>query len=204
MALMSCHPSIARDVPADLARPIVDEKSPLPAIIVTPSSPSHEGDFCIAFLSPPPKPTLFERLSSAVPALPQLQAYLPSQIQLPPTPFKTNFEHASSSWSLKARARTVIVLMLLLFIMACHVVMHSLATGRPHFDFAMSSDKDLDILASSDSAGALSAAAGSVEDLSAPAIGGWFNLHALWAPMPSMEAKRATEFIVWESSVSST
>ncbi|KAI0031689.1 hypothetical protein K488DRAFT_13523, partial [Vararia minispora EC-137] len=43
-----------------------DEKSPLPAIIVTPSSPSCSADFSIAFLAPPPKPTLLERVISAV------------------------------------------------------------------------------------------------------------------------------------------
>ncbi|OCH95966.1 hypothetical protein OBBRIDRAFT_787815 [Obba rivulosa] len=190
--------------PLDLSRPLVDEKSPLPAIIVTPSSPSHEGDFCIAFLSPPPKPTLFERLQSTVPALPQFQAYLPSQIQLPPSPFKASFDHSpASAWSLKARARTAIVLMLLLFIMACHLVLHSLASGRPHFDFAMSSDKGLDVLALPQGADAFSAATDDVKDLSAPAIGGWFNLHAMWAPMPTMEGKRTTEFVVWESPVPS-
>ncbi|EMD40469.1 hypothetical protein CERSUDRAFT_111067 [Gelatoporia subvermispora B] len=189
--------------PLDLSRPLVDEKSALPAIIVTPSSPSHEGDFCIAFLSPPPKPTLFERLSSAVPALPQLQAYLPSQIQLPQSPFRTSFDQSTSSWSPKARARTVILLMLLLFIMACHVVLHSLAGARPHFDFAMSSEKDIDVLAAPGGADALGPAVDDVKDLSAPAIGGWFNLHALWAPMPTMEGKRETEFIVWESPVPS-
>jgi len=43
-----------------------DEKSPLPAIIVTPSSPSCSADFSIAFVAPPPKPSVFKRVSAAV------------------------------------------------------------------------------------------------------------------------------------------
>jgi len=38
----------------DLTLPLVDEKSPLPAIIVTPSSPRSVTDFSIAFLAPRP------------------------------------------------------------------------------------------------------------------------------------------------------
>ncbi|KAJ2924187.1 hypothetical protein H1R20_g12905, partial [Candolleomyces eurysporus] len=39
--------------PLDLSLDSMTEKSPLPAIIVTPSSPTHSKDFAIAFLAPP-------------------------------------------------------------------------------------------------------------------------------------------------------
>ena len=42
----------------DLTLPLVAEKAPLPAIIVTPSSPSSTRDFAIAFLAPPAAPAL--------------------------------------------------------------------------------------------------------------------------------------------------
>jgi len=47
--------------PLDLSLPLVTEKSSLPAIIVTPSSPSSAHDFSIAFLAPPPKPSIRDR-----------------------------------------------------------------------------------------------------------------------------------------------
>jgi hypothetical protein len=89
------------------------EKSPLPAIIVTPSSPSSSHDFSIAFLAPPPKPSLAERIS----ALTSFQA----PVQL--------------------RARTTIIFFLMLFILVCHVVTHRLAAQRPHLEFSVESGK---------------------------------------------------------------
>ncbi|TFK28624.1 hypothetical protein FA15DRAFT_633554 [Coprinopsis marcescibilis] len=47
--------------PLDLSLPDATEKSPLPAIIVTPSSPSSIKDFSIAFLAPPKKQGWRER-----------------------------------------------------------------------------------------------------------------------------------------------
>ena len=78
-------------------------KSALPAIVVTPSSPSCSTDFSIAFLAPP-KPSLRERLSS----------------------FTAPLNH---------RARTTLLLLLLLFIMACHLLTHRLATSHSHLQF---------------------------------------------------------------------
>lgn len=52
--------------PLDLSLDTMTEKSPLPAIIVTPSSPTHSKDFAIAFLAPPAKPSLLRRCSTAV------------------------------------------------------------------------------------------------------------------------------------------
>lgn len=50
--------------PLDLSLSQVTEKSSLPAIIVTPCSPSSSRDFSIAFLSGPPKLSLWERIVS--------------------------------------------------------------------------------------------------------------------------------------------
>ncbi|KAH9947313.1 hypothetical protein B0H21DRAFT_347621 [Amylocystis lapponica] len=189
--------------PLDLSRPLVDEKASLPAIIVTPSSPSHDGDFSIAFLVPPPKPSFVQRLAHAVPSIPPLQSYLPSQIQLPQSAIKTEFERgsSSSSWSLKTRARATILLMLLLFIMGCHVIMHGFINARPHLDFGMLSDNDIGTIGkpgSSDLFGSLTDAR-HVEEMTPPPVGGWFNFNALWAPIGPTDAKRTPEFVVWDS-----
>jgi len=97
--------------PLDLSLPLATEKSPLPAIIVTPSSPT-DSEYYIAFLKPPPKPSMRERLS---PFLEPFQAQLP------------------------LKARTTIVVSLLLFVLVCHLLAH-LAVRRPHLDFYMSAD----------------------------------------------------------------
>ncbi|KAL6298722.1 hypothetical protein BKA93DRAFT_743548, partial [Sparassis latifolia] len=163
--------------PLDLSLPLVDEKAPLPAIIVTPSSPSHDGDFSIAFLIPPQKPTAFRRLWGKLTTLP------------------------SSYFSLKTRARVAIVVLLLLFIMGCHLIMHSLATGRPHMAFDGHAGTDTDTLTTTGNMDAFGAAvyAHGAEDASPPATGGWFDLGALLAPMPSGDAKRNPEFIISEA-----
>lgn len=129
----------------DLSLPLVDEKAELPAIIVTPSSPGFETEFFIAFIAPPPSPTFSQRLSTLVPAF---RSYLPSQIQLPSTPFKTTFdERSGSSFSLRGRIRTIVLVFLLLFIMASHVVLHRVASNHPHLDFGMHPDNDIDFSA---------------------------------------------------------
>ncbi|GBE79372.1 hypothetical protein SCP_0205700 [Sparassis crispa] len=188
--------------PLDLSLPLVDEKAPLPAIIVTPSSPSHDGDFSIAFLIPPQKPTAFRRLWGKLTTLPSFFSHsqLPSAIQLPSSATKDEFEH-SSYFSLKTRARVAIVVLLLLFIMGCHLIMHSLATGRPHMAFDGHPGTDTDTLTATDNMDAFGAAvyAHGAEDASPPAAGGWFDLGALWAPMPSGDAKRNPEFIISEA-----
>jgi hypothetical protein len=48
----------------DLSLSEATEKSPLPAIIVTPSSPSSSRDFSIAFLADPPKLSVQDRITS--------------------------------------------------------------------------------------------------------------------------------------------
>ncbi|KAI6151702.1 hypothetical protein BKA82DRAFT_4102254 [Pisolithus tinctorius] len=102
--------------PIDISLTQVTEKSPLPAIIVTPSSPSvGTPEFYIAFLDSP-KPSLRERI---------LQ-YSPFQ----PSTFPT-------------KAKTVIVLILLLFILISHLSFHLAGAHRPHFTFYKSSSSDL-------------------------------------------------------------
>jgi len=92
--------------PLDLSLPLTNEKSHLPAIIITPSTPTECGhQYYIAFS---PKPTLRERFSNYI------------------TPFQTPFQ---------LRARTVIVLSLLLFIVVCHLFTHQFAIQRPHLRF---------------------------------------------------------------------
>ncbi|KAH7888112.1 hypothetical protein F5I97DRAFT_1926499 [Phlebopus sp. FC_14] len=98
--------------PLDLSLSVATEKSPLPAIIVTPSSPALDSpEYYIAFLSPPPKPSLRERIANS-----------------------------SLFWSqLPGKARTAIIISLLLFVLICHLLTH-LAGHRPHFDFYKSPD----------------------------------------------------------------
>lgn len=93
----------------DLSLPLATEKSPLPAIIVTPSSPSSSHDFSIAFMAPLPKPTVLQRISSY-------------------TSFKAPVQF---------RARTTIIVFLVIFLMVCHVVTHRLAVRRPHLEFSV-------------------------------------------------------------------
>jgi len=92
--------------PLDLSLPLAAEKSHLPAIIVTPSTPTGcPHQFYIAFS---PKPTLRERVSNYI-------ALFQSPFQL--------------------KARTAIILSLLLFIVLCHLFTHQLAIHRPHIRF---------------------------------------------------------------------
>ncbi|EPT02815.1 hypothetical protein FOMPIDRAFT_1022707 [Fomitopsis schrenkii] len=176
--------------PLDLAKPLVDEKSPLPAIIVTPSSPSHDGDFAIAFLMPPPKPTLWQRMADTLPTVPRL----PSQIQLPPSP-KPEYERVGSC---KTRARATILLLLLLFIMVCHVVMHEIAKDRPRMEFSVNMvHSELDVPGSHDHPDLPSVSADTSPKDTSPAFGGWFDLDALWPPTVG-DSKRTPDFIVIE------
>ena len=179
----------------DLTRPIVDEKAELPAIIVTPSSPVFESEFFIAFLAPPPSPTFSQRLATLVPTF---RTYLPSQIQLPASPFKTSFDDRSS-FSLRGRLRAIILLFMLLFIMASHVAIHRIATNHPHLEFGMVPEHDIDFAALSrtsdmDVIGAR--VDGHDAAASDPSAAGWFNLRAMWAPVPAPSTR---SFVVEES-----
>lgn len=180
---------------------MVDEKAALPAIIVTPSSPSGEKDFAIAFLAPPSKPSLRERMMAhmpSMPALPSFQARLPSQIQLPTTPAQKDFTDRASSC--KAKARMAIVFAILLFIMACHLIMHSMVTGRPHLEFGLGPENDvmaLNTLVAPHSRSSNVPETDAV-DTTATSSSGWFNLDAIWAPVPITSGKRNAHFIISE------
>ncbi|KAF9028354.1 hypothetical protein BDZ89DRAFT_986811 [Hymenopellis radicata] len=127
-------------IPAPLdfsSLPTLTEKSPLPAIVVTPSSPRSPTDYSIAFLAPEPKPTLLKRM----------RAYTPS-----------------------LRARTAIILFLILFILMCHVVTHRLAARRPFLEFGVQPGE--------------------------PVVQSWFSLQALWGGDDLTEDKR--DFVISE------
>jgi hypothetical protein len=137
--------------PEDVSLSQMGVKSALPAIIVTPSSPSCSADFSIAFVAPPGKPTLRERLFSF-------------------------------SAPLNLRTRTTLLMLLLLFIMACHLLTHRLATSHSRLQFG--------------------AMQGVTEEPPAHAHPGphmpWFDWQAIWGLRPSdMDGKR--EFVVAEA-----
>lgn len=182
--------------PLDLTLPLVDEKAELPAIIVTPSSPVFEKEFFIAFLAPPPSPTFSQRLSTLVPSF---RSYLPSQIQLPSSPFKARFDDRTGSFSLQGRIRTIILLFLLLFIMASHVVMHRIASNHPHLEFSIISDNDIDMSALTRNAQVdVFGVGGRADAQDVPdeaSTAAFWNLGALWAPSG---ATKLRSFIVVE------
>ncbi|PPQ99688.1 hypothetical protein CVT26_009114, partial [Gymnopilus dilepis] len=105
--------------PLDLSLPLATEKSPLPAIIVTPSSPSSTHDFSIAFLAPPPKPPIWQRILSFTPLS------------------KSKVLSSTSATSPNFRLRSIIFVLIVFFILMCHLVFsHGLAMRSPHMDFA--------------------------------------------------------------------
>eukprot|EP00914_Ancora_sagittata_P018490 GHVO01036601.1.p1 GENE.GHVO01036601.1~~GHVO01036601.1.p1 ORF type:complete len:199 (-),score=17.26 GHVO01036601.1:48-644(-) len=110
--------------PLDLSLPIVTEKSPLPAIIVTPSSPSSAHDFSIAFLAPPKEPGFFEKLGAL---LQWGKAVSSSESNSSPLGIRTQ------------TARTLLIIFLILFVMVTHAVTHRMAqtSRRPHLDFSV-------------------------------------------------------------------
>ncbi|EJF62870.1 hypothetical protein DICSQDRAFT_57049 [Dichomitus squalens LYAD-421 SS1] len=155
--------------PLDLSKPLVDEKSELPAIIVTPSSPVFESKFFIAFIAPPPSPTFSQRLSSLVPS------------------FRSG------------RIRTIILLFLLLFIMASHVVIHRIATNHPHLQFGIIPDNDIDVSSLSHTGNmdvfGVGGRADAQDTTEEPSTAGFWNLRALWAPTGATSSR---SFIVVE------
>lgn len=113
--------------PLDLSLPLVTEKSHLPAIIVTPSSPSSSRDFSIAFLAPPKEPGFFERLGARL------------QWTKQSSESSSNSLFGIGSGIRAQTARTLIILFLILFVMLTHVVTHRMAqtSRRPHLDFSV-------------------------------------------------------------------
>jgi len=113
--------------PLDLALPLVDEKSLLPAIIVTPSSPRSSIDFSIAFLAPEPKPSLRQRVASY---LPRASRFSRQPISLATTPTKASFPSMSGPF----KFRWIFIMLVTLFVMACHMIAHRFAI-MPRMDF---------------------------------------------------------------------
>ncbi|VDC04064.1 unnamed protein product [Peniophora sp. CBMAI 1063] len=138
-------------IPAPLDFTLPDEKSPLPAIIVTPSSPQCSADFSIAFIAPEPKPTLLQRAATVLSPV-----------------------HTKLVAPLQTKARLAFVLALFLFIMAAHLFAHRLATRHPHLQFdagpASISSADIAALAPLEHTHRLGHGHG----------GGWFDWRALW------------------------
>ncbi|EIN10212.1 hypothetical protein PUNSTDRAFT_50898 [Punctularia strigosozonata HHB-11173 SS5] len=128
--------------PLDLSLPEASEKHPLPAIIVTPSSPTHEHDFGIAFLAPEKQPSLRERVVTfAKTHSPTLENF---QLPSPPTspltylslrPNRPRFALGPSSKTFGLR--TLFLPLLTLFVLAAHLLTHRLAAraSHPHLDF---------------------------------------------------------------------
>jgi len=115
--------------PLDLTLPLVDEKSPLPAIIVTPSSPRSSTDFAIAFLAPESKPSLRQRMASYLPRLSPLSSEQP--ISLATTPSKSSFPLLSAPF----RARSIVIMFILVFVGLSHDrswVYHHTEDGFPN------------------------------------------------------------------------
>jgi len=106
---------------------LVDEKSALPAIIVTPSSPRCSTDFSIAFLAPEAKPSWGERITSY---LPRLSFSSKQPISLATTPRKSSFPSLTTPF----KARSIVVTFVLLFTMAFHMIAHRFAI-TPRMDF---------------------------------------------------------------------
>ncbi|KAL0949037.1 hypothetical protein HGRIS_009131 [Hohenbuehelia grisea] len=185
--------------PLDLSLPMMTEKSPLPAIIVTPSSPSSNRDFSIAFLAPPPKPPMRERITSLF--------SLPSPIRLPASPVTStappppllpsscadSSEPVSPAFSIFAskfapgpKARTLLIGLLVMFVCLCHVVAHRLAARRPHLAFAHAYDPSLGIAGAHGEHLTAHAALSAPEHLVPTTknagldLGSWFGFRAIW------------------------
>jgi hypothetical protein len=94
--------------PLDLSLPEIAGKSELPAIIVTPSSPSSTRDFSLAFLPSPPKPSLRQRIQS--------------------------YKHLHAPG---LRARSLFFFFVILFVVVCHLVAHRVAIRRPYIEFSV-------------------------------------------------------------------
>ncbi|KAJ3878761.1 hypothetical protein F5051DRAFT_220743 [Lentinula edodes] len=124
--------------PLDLSLPLASEKSPLPAIIVTPSSPSSAHDYSIAFLAPPKEPGFFERLGARL-------HWTKAAVAAESNP------NAPLGLGLRAQtARTLLILFLILFVMLTHVVTHRMAqtSRRPHLDFSVQDSSPAPVAAS--------------------------------------------------------
>ncbi|KAJ4472094.1 hypothetical protein J3R30DRAFT_3523071 [Lentinula aciculospora] len=119
--------------PLDLSLPLMTEKSPLPAIIVTPSSPSSAHDYSIAFLAPPKVPGFFERLGARMHWT--KSAAVTAESSNPNTPLRLGLGLGFGAQT----ARTLLILFLVLFVMLTHLITHRMAqtSRRPFLDFSI-------------------------------------------------------------------
>lgn len=124
--------------PLDLSLDSMTEKSPLPAIIVTPSSPTHSKDFAIAFLAPPKKPSVAERAckyvsgvsDSVAASVTQMKSlFWPSSpIALPLSAPATTTEFQFGSYSnAKRNSRILVVVLSIFFLVFLHMLAHFFA-----------------------------------------------------------------------------
>ena len=75
--------------------------------------------------------------------------------------------------------------------------MYSLMAYHPRFDYESFGTTDETVLAAI-TTGNLDTLGGvqrNSADATTPTVGGWFNLHALWAPAPVTDGKRSAHFI---------
>jgi len=100
--------------PLDLSLSEATEKSLLPAIIVTPSSPSSSRDFSIAFLAAPPKLSILERIVSW-------------KHYGGPVPF---------------RIRYILILLFITFALICHLAAERLAMRVPYLELNTQNGND--------------------------------------------------------------
>ena len=104
-------------ISSDLSKPLVDEKAALPAIIVTPSSPTCDRDFAIAFLADQ-SPKAEAQLSDGHQSSPT--ALLHSALKRAPRHF---------------RPRMYLLAFIALFLLLCHALAHGIAARRPRLHF---------------------------------------------------------------------
>jgi len=113
--------------PLDLSQPLVDEKALLPAIIVTPSSPTCDRDFAIAFLADKEAANSSRGLGAELATSSPTRAFLRTALKraaTPPHPF---------------RPRTLLLVGVVLFLLLCHAFAHCVAARRPRLHFVQSS-----------------------------------------------------------------
>lgn len=95
---------------------------------------------------------------------------------------------------------------ILVFIMGCHLLLHSLADFHPRMDYGTASDESVVAAVFNGKMDNIGGIHHEPSDSAAPAIGGVFNLHALWAPGHSFDGKRSGHhhFVISEAKVEPT
>lgn len=153
--------------PLDLSLHTMTEKSPLPAIIVTPSSPTHSKDFAIAFLATPQPPSFFARTKMSVKekvgrvgrkvreSMPvqmggavgfglggwrrRREGYAPISLPISAPASQTEFSIPTYPGEKKRTSKITIVLTAIFVLVFCHMLAHFFARGSPVSDLASTS-----------------------------------------------------------------